>query len=211
MPAPAVRITAGPARETAATAAVFRFAGAAGGRYECSLDGGPWKPCSSGHDFGPARPGDHRFEVREKLGGAVSRAIAYSWTVDLPKACVLRVARARVFVFAKRDKARLVIHYTSYRPATVNVSYASQGPKGSLSLGAATGRFKKVGVFRMPVRLAATALGKIRGAKSFRVRFRIAKTPRSCGRYYAKRLTIPRKVSGQTVWFQSDSTFAPGA
>jgi hypothetical protein len=209
-PAPAVKITSSPPREGAGTTAVFAFTGTPGGSYECSLDGGPWKPCASGHDFGPARPGDHRFQVREKLGGKTSAPASYRWTVDLPRQCVLRVARARVFAYATKSKARLVIHYTSYAPARVTVAYSLAGKKGKLTLGSASSRFQKAGVFRLPVRLTATQLAKLRAARSFTVRFKIPKAPQSCGRYYTKRLTIPKKVSGQTVWFQSDSKFAPG-
>ncbi|MBN9624578.1 MAG: hypothetical protein J0H06_16875, partial [Actinobacteria bacterium] len=178
-----------------------------GGSYECSLDEGPWRPCASGHDFGPARPGDHRFQVREQLGGKTSAPASYRWTVDLPKQCVLRVARARVFAYTKLDKARLVIHYTTYKPAAVTVAYSLTGSKGSLQLGSATGKFGRAGVFRLPVSLGAAEKAKLTAAKSFAVRFRIPKTPSSCGRYYTKRLTIPKKISGQTVWFQSDSKF----
>jgi hypothetical protein len=209
--APSVRIVKGPAHETSDSAAVFTFTGTAGGSFECSLDGGSWRPCSSGQDFGPAQPGDHLFQVREKLAGKTSAPAGYRWTVDLPRQCVLRVARARVFVYTRKDKARLVIHYTTYRPATVNVTYALTGSKGGLKLGSARGRFQKAGVFRLSERLTAAQIAKVRAAKSFRVRFRIPATPKSCGRYYAKRLTIPRKVSGQTVWFQSDSRFARGS
>lgn len=205
--APLVRITRGPAHETAESAAVFDFVGTSGGSYECSVDGGPWKPCTSGRDFGPARPGEHRFQVRVKLNGATSATAAYRWTVDLPKACVLRVARARVFVYAKHDKARLVIHYTTYRPARVSVAYALRGSRGNLALGSATAKFKRAGVFRLAERLSRAQMAKVRAAKALTVHFKIPKTPSSCGRYYAKRLTIPRKVSGQTVWFQSDSVF----
>jgi len=208
--APAVTITSGPPHESARSNAVFTFQGTAGGSYECSLDGGRWRPCTSGSDFGPVAPGDHLFQVREKLNGRTSAPASYRWTVDLPRKCVLRVARARVFVFTKRDKARLVIHYTSYRSARVTVAYALRGRKGGLTLGTAGAKFKKAGVFRLPERLSAAEVAKLRAATSFSVRFRIPKTPHSCGRYYTKRLTIPRKISGQTVWFQSDSRFAPG-
>jgi hypothetical protein len=208
---PTVRIVKGPVHETSDRAAVFTFTGTPGGGFECSLDGGAWKPCVSGHDFGPVAPGDHRFEVRETLGGKTGAPAAYRWTVDLPKACVLRVARARVFVYTKKDKARLVIHYTSYRPARVTVDYGLRGPKGSLKLGSAAATFRKAGVFRLPEPLDARAIAKVRAAKSFVVRFRIPKTPSSCARFYAKRLTIPKRISGQTVWFQSDSRFAPGS
>jgi hypothetical protein len=207
---PTVRIVKGPAHETSNRAAVFTFDGTPGGSFECSLDGGAWKPCSSGRDFGPVAPGDHRFEVRETLAGKAGAPAAYRWTVDLPKACVLRVARARVFVYTKKDKARLVIHYTSWRPARVTVDYGLSGSKGSLKLGAAAAGFSKAGVFRLPEPLEAAAIAKVRAAKSFKVRFRIPKTPGSCSRFYTKRLTIPRRISGQTVWFQSDSRFAPG-
>ena len=52
-------------------------------------------------------------------------------------------------------------------------------------------------------------MGKVRAAKSFSVRFRISGTPALCRAYYTKQLTIPMKISNQTVWFQSDSIFAP--
>lgn len=210
-PAPAVQITQGPPHEASQTAAVFDFTGTPGGTFECKLDNGKWKPCKSGEDFGPVQPGDHLFQVREVLGGVTSTPAGYPWTVDLPRKCVLRVARARVFVFTKKSKTRLVIHYTSYKPARVTVSYALQGSKGGLSLGSVAAKFKKAGVFRLPVNLTPPEVAKVRAAKSFRVKLKIPKTPALCGRYYTKRLTIPRKVSGQTVWFQSDSSFAPGA
>lgn len=208
---PAVTITSGPPHETAQANAAFTFQGTPGGTYECSLDGGRWRPCASGQKYGSLAPGDHLFQVREKLGGQTSAPASYRWTIDLPRKCVLRVARARVFVYTKHDKARLVIHYTSYRPARVAVGYALQGTRGKLTLGAARTKFKKAGVYRLPERLSAAEMVKLRAAKRFSVSFRIPKTPHSCGRYYTKRLTIPRKVSGQTVWFQSDSRFAPGA
>lgn len=207
---PSVTITGGPAHESASTDAAFTFKGTPGGSYECSLDGGHWGPCASGQKYAQLAPGDHLFQVREKLGGQTSAPASYRWTVDLPRKCVLRVARARVFAFAKLDKARLVIHYTSYRPAQVTVAYALSGSKGKLTLGSASAKFKKAGVYRLSEHLSAAEMAKLRGAKSFSVRFAIPKTPKSCGRYYTKRLTIPRKVSGQTVWFQSDSRFAPG-
>lgn len=206
---PVVKITSGPPAETADQNAVFTFKGVSGGTYECSIDGGPFAPCTSGQNFGPLAPGDHLFQVRETLAGLTGPAASYKWTIDLPKPCVLRVARARVFAFTKKDKVRLVIHYTSYRTADVTVSYKLEGKKGKLALGTASAKFKKAGVFRLPETLSAKEFAKVRAAKLFKVHFKIAKTPKSCGRYYTKELTIPRKISGQTVWFQSDSNFTP--
>ena len=206
---PVVKITSGPPTETELSTGTFTFKGVTGGTYECSIDGGAFATCTSGQTFGPLLPGDHQFQVRETLAGVTGPPATYRWTIDLPKKCVLRVARARVFVFTKHDKARLVIHYTSYHPAKVSVGYTLSGSKGKLSLGSASAKFKKKGVFRLSEHLTKAEMRKVRAAKSFAVKFRIPKTPHSCGRYYTKRLTIPQRISNQTVWFQSDSRFEP--
>ena len=209
-PAPsAPEIKGSPPKETALTEATFTFTGAPGGTYECSIDEGPWQPCTSGQTFGPLAPGDHQFQARETLGGKTGPPATYRWTVDLPKKCILRVARARVFVFTKHDKVRLVIHYTSYRAAKVTVDYKQSGSKGSLELGSATAKFKKKGVFRLVKRLDKSEMNKVRAAKSFEVQFHIPGTPGSCKHFYTKSLTIPQQISDQTVWFQSDSRFEP--
>ncbi len=208
---PQVRITSHPPRETAARNAGFTFTGVAGGSYQCSIDEGAWNPCKSGDSFGGLLPGDHRFRVRETLNGLTGPADSYSWTVDLPRACVLRVARARVFAYATKQRARLVIHYKAYRPAQVTVSYRLHGTKGDLALGSVPAHFQTAGVFRLPTTLSRVETAQLRAAKSIAVRFQIPQAPGSCSRYYAKRLTIPRAISGQTVWFQSDSVFGGGA
>lgn len=204
---PIVTITKGPAHETTSSKATFNFFGVPGGTYECSIDGGPFKPCVSGQTYKGVSPGDHLFQVRETLAGVTGPAASYIWTVDIPKQCVLRVARARVFVFTAHNKIRLVIHYTSWKSAKVTVSYKLKGKKGSLSLGSATQQFHKKGVFRLPELEGAADMAKVRGAKLFTVHFKISGVPKSCGRFYTKKLTIPKKIEKQTVWFQSDSKF----
>jgi hypothetical protein len=206
---PVVKILSGPPAETADQNATFTFRGVAGGSYECSIDAGAWAPCASAGTVGPLPPGDHLFRVRETLAGVTGPIASYRWTIALPRACVLRVARARIFVAPKKHKVRLVIHYTSYRPAKVNVSYDLIGSQGIVSLGDTSANFMTAGVFRDPEILSGKVFGEARAAKQFRVRFQIAKTPRSCARYYMKRITIPKKFAGRTVWFQSDSNFAP--
>jgi YVTN family beta-propeller protein len=210
-PPPTVSILSGPAKETASQKAVFTFKGVAGGAYECAIDNGPWATCTSGQTFGPLRPGDHLFQVRETLDGVTGAVASYRWTIDLPRACVLRVARARVYAATAKHRVRLVIHYTSYRPATVSVSYDLIGARGTTTLGSTSAKFKVAGVFRDPESVSGEQASRVRAAQLFKVRFKIPKTPRSCGRYYTKRLTIPKKFSGRTVWFQSDSTFAPAS
>lgn len=204
---PTVRITSHPSAETGDPSAPFAFSGVAGGAYECSIDAGPWAACRSGQDFGPLAPGDHRFSVRETLGGVTGPAASYSWTIDLPRACVLRVARARVFAFTHQSRARLVIHYKAYEPAQVTVSYALSGSRGKQSLGTASSRFRTAGTFRLTEKLGSAELAKLRATTSITVHFSIPQAPTSCSRYYTKQLTIPREAFGQTVWFQSDSLF----
>ena len=206
--APKVEIKEGPP-ESEKTEPIITWTGEPGGTYQCTIDGGPWQPCTSGQTFGPLAPGDHEIQVRETVAGRTGPPASYRWTVDLPKKCILRVARARVFVFTAHDKVRLVIHYTTYRPATVTVDYKESGSKGSLKLGSAHAKFKKKGLFRLTERLDKAEMTKVRAAKSFAVQFRIPGTPGSCKRFYTKSLTIPQQISNQTVWFQSDSRFEP--
>ena len=204
---PTVVIVGHPPRETPESTASFSFSGASGGTYECSIDAGAWKTCVSGDAFGPLEPGDHRFQVRETLNGLTGPATSYFWTIDLPPACILKVARARVFAFAHQGKARLVIHYKAYKPAQVAVSYHLKGSKGGLALGSASSSFKTAGIFRLAEKLGRADVAKLRATSSMTVHFSIPEAPTRCSRYYTKRLTIPKKIFGQTVWFQSDSMF----
>jgi hypothetical protein len=206
-----VKIVSGPDRETTTNGAAFTFTGTPGGSFECALDGGRWASCAGDQAYPRLAPGDHLFQVRETLGGKTGAAASWRWTIDLPRKCVLRVARARVFVFARRDRARLVIHYTSWHPARVTVAYALEGGRGRLKLGKAGAHFRRAGVFRLSERPSPREMRRLRAAKRFTVSFKIPGTPHGCGRYYKKRLTIPRRISHQTVWFQSDSRFASGA
>jgi hypothetical protein len=174
------------------------------------VDAGPWRRCRSGQDFGPLLPGDHGFSVRQTVKGLTGPADSYTWTIALPRACVLRVARARVLVHAQKQRVRLVIRYKTYRPAEVTVSYELVGGRGNLALGQATSRFQTAGLFRLTKPLGPTEMGKVRSARYFKLRFRIPGTPGSCARFYTKRLTIPKRIGGQKVWFQSDSIFGIG-
>lgn len=204
---PTVVIVGHPPRETPESTASFSFSGAPGGTYECSVDAGAWRPCVSGEAFGPLEPGDHRFQVRETLGGLTGPTASYSWTINLPRACILKVARARVFAFTHQSKARLVIHYKAYKSARVTVSYRLKGSKGGLALGSASSRFRTAGIFRLAEKLDPADVAKLRATSSMTVHFSIPEAPTRCSRYYTKRLTIPKRISGQTVWFQSDSVF----
>ncbi|HKZ15771.1 MAG TPA: hypothetical protein VJL81_18190 [Solirubrobacterales bacterium] len=62
--------------------AVFRFASTdPTARFECSLDGAPFAPCTSPHSV-TVKLGHHRFEVRAVgAGGADPSPAIYHWTV----------------------------------------------------------------------------------------------------------------------------------
>jgi hypothetical protein len=47
----------------------------------------------------------------------------------------------------------------------------------------------------------------VRGASEFDVQFKIPGTPSFCKHYFKRKLTIPRFIEGQRVWFQTGSVF----
>ena len=67
--------------------------------------------------------------------------------------------------------------------------------------------FKKKGLFRLPKKLTRHKMNKVRAAKEFTVQFKIPGTPKFCKRFFKRKLTIPRFIEGQRVWFQSGSVF----
>jgi hypothetical protein len=128
-----------------------------------------------------------------------------------PEECLLRTARARVFASTLQNRVRLVIRYTSFSPAEVNVDCRLIGTKGSLKLGAVHQRFAVKGLFRLSERLSDAEMDKVRAAKRFNVTMNIPGVPRYCDRYDARHLTVKRSVHSQVVWFQSDSIFGTGS
>ena len=102
-----------------------------------------------------------------------------------------------------------MIHYQFWRSASVRVGYELTKPNPDLRLGSARRRFKRQGIFRLGKKVSKKKMARIRAARSFQVRFQVSKAPSNCSRFYKKRVSIEKTVSGQTVWFQSDSKFAP--
>ena len=116
-----------------------------------------------------------------------------------PPECKLRKARARVFIYTRHNRVRLVIRYVAYTKATVTTSYTMHGRKGNLILGKATQTFKKKGVFRLPKQLTPAKMKKIRAATDFGVQFQIPGTPAFCQRLlqtHADRRPLRRRPEG---------------
>ena len=124
-----------------------------------------------------------------------------------PPECKLRKARARVFIYTRHNRVRLVIRYVAYTKAQVTTSYTLHGKKGDLFLGKATKTFKKKSVFRLPKQLTPKKMKKVRAATEFSVQFQIPGTPQFCQAYFKRKLTVARFVEGQKVWFQTGSVF----
>jgi hypothetical protein len=87
-PVRAVAITSGPPTLTNSSSARFEFVAIgppATGRFECSLDGGAWAECSSGHEYRRLSDRDHVFRVRFVLAGQAADdapATERTWTSD---------------------------------------------------------------------------------------------------------------------------------
>ncbi len=125
---------------------------------------------------------------------------------SLPDFCDLRMARARVFLYTKKPKVRLVVRYRTKKPAEVTTSYSAKVTNGRwLRIGKLKQKFASEGMFRLPKVLQEPGLGKVRSAKEFKVKFSIPGTSKTCSRFYTKHLTLKKTVSGQTIFFQSDS------
>src|SRR3954447_4262450 len=82
--APNTTITAGPHASTGSASASFSFsASESGSRFECRLDAGNWRACSSPRNYEGLANGTHVFRVRavDAAGNGDGTPDAWSWTV----------------------------------------------------------------------------------------------------------------------------------
>ncbi len=115
-----------------------------------------------------------------------------------PEECLLRTTSARVFT--GRDGVRLVLRYSALAPTEVTIEYRLKGGKGGLRLGTAHKHFGQRGVFRATESLNESQMARVRAAKSFDVRLRVAGAPAFCGPYLSRHLTIRRGGPNHAVW-----------
>jgi hypothetical protein len=129
-----------------------------------------------------------------------------------PSSCKLRISRARIFLFARHPRMRLVARYRSSEPADVNIDYVAVKNGHKVPLGEVVKHFGKHGLFRLRKELTESDAESLRSTDRFIVHFKIPGEPGFCARQYTKNLTVPRIVEGQRVVFQEDSKFPqPGA
>jgi hypothetical protein len=124
-----------------------------------------------------------------------------------PRECLLRSASARLYVSQVHEKVRLVVRYTDYSPAEVDVEYRVGGARGALKLGDARAHFARRGVFHDTAKLSKAEAGRVREARRFTVDLDVAGTPSPCRRYETRHLTVRRAAHGQLLWLQSDTPF----
>ncbi len=98
-----------------------------------------------------------------------------------------------------------MVRYTSFAPASVTVSFGLAGPRGALRLPSVHARFARQGLFRVAERLGLPRMQRVRAARRFTVRMRIAGSPGRCARHVVRHLTIRHAAGGRIVWLQSDS------
>jgi len=123
----------------------------------------------------------------------------------------LRISRARVFLFSRHPRLRLVARYRSADPADVLINFIAVEGGNKVNLGDVTRHFYRHGLFRLREELSQQQADTLWHTDRFVVHFKIPGEPGFCQRKYRKELTIPRIVDGQRVVFQSDSKFGPGS
>lgn len=125
--------------------------------------------------------------------------------------CRRRKVRARMLVHRRLDAARLVAHYRAQAPGRVTIRFhvrKGENRKGRF-LGAVRRQFRREGIARLSKRLPPQLMRRLRaGGRGFIAEFAVAGEPGYCAQAFRKDLTIRRLVSGQQVWFQSDSARA---
>jgi hypothetical protein len=125
--------------------------------------------------------------------------------------CALRISRARVFLFTRHPRLRLVARYRTDHPADVNIDFTAVKGGNKDPLGTVTRHFNKHGLFRLRKQLTDDEAEQLQSTDKFVVNFEIPGEPGFCARKYRKELTVPRIIDGQRVVFQSDSKFGPGS
>jgi hypothetical protein len=127
-----------------------------------------------------------------------------------PAACTIRNVRARLFVYRSRDAIRLVARYRADAPGKVTIGFsAGDDDQTGRQLGSLTRTFSREGIFRVHKRMPAKVMKRLRRQRrGFSVSFDVAGSPGFCAEATSEALSVGRRVSGQRVWFQSDSTAA---
>jgi hypothetical protein len=131
--APATTVTGGPGDLTADRRPTFTFvSGDAAARFACSVDGGPFGPCSGPGRHQPAAAlaeGAHTFAVRATdSAGNTGAAVARAFRIDtVPSVTQLRLSRSTVKRSARKAKRRVTARFALDQPAVVTLGVRRKG------------------------------------------------------------------------------------
>lgn len=148
--APTVELTEKPKAQTNETTALFKFIGSDEGqalsKFECQIDGGAFKTCSSPDSHAGLVQGSHVFALRgyDSVGN-VSATLSYSWSVDLSapnvtitsKPLLLTKETAAVFSFIATDAQTGIssiecsLDSSTFSPCSNNTSVYNGLPAGN--------------------------------------------------------------------------------
>jgi len=117
-------ISSAPLRPTVSTRATLAFDRQGHLAYECGLDGGVYRPCSSPVTFAGLSRSSHTIRVRTRTpAGAASSASVYTWTVVAPR---------RRFVARSARSLRPTMTTAPVRPyASRNATFAWLAPRAT--------------------------------------------------------------------------------
>jgi hypothetical protein len=117
-----------------------------------------------------------------------------------PAECFVRTTAATIATDPANDTVRLSLHYTSWTPATVSVSYRLLGGKGGLTLGHATKHFGKKGVLNLTADLTDAEMVRAAAAQEFDVAVHAVNSPGYCGKIFAQQLSAHKADGKRRVW-----------
>jgi hypothetical protein len=120
--------------------------------------------------------------------------------VEAPVECRLSSASATVSTDPAHDKIHLLVHYSTFSPTSVSVSYFLRGSKGHLALGESKVHFAKKGSFNQTKTLTGPQMAKVLAAKDFTVQLRPAGAPSSCDHLLDRHLTIRHAAGSGFTW-----------
>ena len=137
----------------------------------------------------------------------------------VPKSCKVKSvrSRARVSKSPRQQQLYIVGRYKSWKPAHnvllrfYSVKHRRHHKNIRQYLGKLRTDFHKHGgVVRAPRKVNRRTYSEVRKHKDVRVQMMVPGTGRACTRYLSKDLTVPKRVKGSLVLFQTDSVFTPG-
>lgn len=119
----APRITLHPARTSFSPAARFAFGARRAAGFECRMDDGPWRACTSPHRWRRLASGAHRFAVRgSDASGRHGRASTFGWRIVEPKPFSIEQTAEPAALYPGAPPAQVPVALRNPNPAPILVT-----------------------------------------------------------------------------------------